>query len=171
MNGIKIPQGVTMSVEGPRITATGPKGSAERKFNPDIVGVTITGGEVQVTHMAKKLTRKANAAARAIEAHVKRLVQGVTEGYEKKLTVVYAHFPITVEAKDKVVTIKNFLGEKSLRTASIADGVKVRVEKQEITVTGSDNETVGQTAANIILATRISNRDRRVFQDGIYLVE
>jgi large subunit ribosomal protein L6 len=39
-----------------------------------------------------------------------------------------------------------------------------------VTVSGSDREKVGQTAANIEMACKIKKRDRRVFQDGIYIV-
>ena len=43
-------------------------------------------------------------------------------------------------------------------------------EQDDVTVTGSDREKVGQTAANIERACKIKKRDRRVFQDGIYIV-
>ncbi|MEC7431143.1 MAG: 50S ribosomal protein L6, partial [Candidatus Thermoplasmatota archaeon] len=42
--------------------------------------------------------------------------------------------------------------------------------KTDVTVSGSDREKVGQTAANIERACKIKKRDRRVFQDGIYIV-
>jgi large subunit ribosomal protein L6 len=42
--------------------------------------------------------------------------------------------------------------------------------KVEVVVTGIDKENVGQTAANIERCAVIKNRDRRVFQDGIYLL-
>ena len=49
--------------------------------------------------------------------------------------------------------------------------VKVEVKnKVDVIVTGADIEKVGQTAANIERACRIRKRDRRVFQDGIYIV-
>ena len=49
--------------------------------------------------------------------------------------------------------------------------VEVRVvNKTDVVVRGADREKVGQTAANIERACRIKKRDRRVFQDGIYIV-
>jgi len=51
------------------------------------------------------------------------------------------------------------------------DVVEVRVEnKTDVVVKGADREKVGQTAANIERACRIKKRDRRVFQDGVYIV-
>ncbi|MGB1098957.1 MAG: 50S ribosomal protein L6, partial [Poseidonia sp.] len=49
--------------------------------------------------------------------------------------------------------------------------VDVKVSnKVEVTVSGIDKEAVGQTAANIERCTTVKKRDRRVFQDGIYLL-
>ena len=70
-----------------------------------------------------------------------------------------------------IVEIRNFLGEKGARKAKIVGSAEVRVEKDMLILTGTDKESVGQTAANIEAACRISKRDRRVFQDGIYIVE
>ena len=57
------------------------------------------------------------------------------------------------------------------RRAAILSGVDVRVEnKTDVIVSGIDKEAVGQTAANIERCTTVKNRDRRVFQDGIYRV-
>ena len=168
---MKIPDGVSMKIEGNAIVATGSKGSSSKNFNPKAVTVAINNGELEVKTVTKKLTRKANAAVKAIEAHAKEMCKGVTSGFEKKLAVIYAHFPITVEVKGKNVSIKNFLGEKSNRVAGIVGATVVKADKQEITVSGNDKEAVGQTAANIVQATRITKRDRRVFQDGIYYTQ
>ncbi|MBI2078742.1 MAG: 50S ribosomal protein L6, partial [Euryarchaeota archaeon] len=59
----------------------------------------------------------------------------------------------------------------SARKATILPGVKVDVKGDQVTVTGIDLEKVSQTAANIETATHIRNRDIRVFQDGIYIVQ
>ncbi|MGB9577463.1 MAG: 50S ribosomal protein L6, partial [Candidatus Norongarragalinales archaeon] len=98
----------------------------------------------------------------------RNMIKGCTEEYSKKLQVVYAHFPITIEVKGSQVNIKNFLGEKVPRTAKIVGDTKVSVAGQEITVSGHDKEAVGQTASNLVRATRIAKKDVRIFQDGIY---
>ena len=62
------------------------------------------------------------------------------------------------------------MGEKKPRVAKILDGVSVEIKGDLILVKGIDKEKVGQTVANIELATRVKNRDVRVFQDGIYRI-
>ena len=78
---------------------------------------------------------------------------------------------MSVNVEGNKLKIKNFLGEKIPREASILDNVKVQVKGNEILVDGYDLEKTGQTASNIEQSTRITNRDRRVFQDGIYIVK
>jgi large subunit ribosomal protein L6 len=47
----------------------------------------------------------------------------------------------------------------------------VEIRGQEVIVEGIDKEECGQTAANLEQATKIKDKDPRVFQDGIYIVE
>ena len=95
---------------------------------------------------------------------------GVTIGYLYSLKVVYSHFPIQLKMQGEKLEIMNFLGEKFPRTARILPGTTVKVGTDEVIVTGIDKELVGSTASNIEKATRIRDRDPRVFQDGIYIV-
>jgi large subunit ribosomal protein L6 len=76
-----------------------------------------------------------------------------------------------VSVKSDVVVIDNFLGEKHPRNARVMPGVTVKVSGEQVVVSGTNKEFVGQTAANIEQATKVSGRDTRVFQDGIYIVE
>lgn len=104
-------------------------------------------------------------------AHVKNIFLGLQKPYTYKLESCNVHFPMTVKLEGSRVVINNFLGEKTPRFAEILPGVKVDIKGQNITVTSADKELAGQTAANLEKATKIKNRDRRVFQDGIFLTE
>jgi large subunit ribosomal protein L6 len=101
------------------------------------------------------------------------MIRGVTSGFTYKLRVVYAHFPMTVKVqeKERKVTIDNFTGEKTPRIARIVGSAKVKVVSDEIHVQGTKLADVSQTAANIQSATRIKDKDQRVFLDGIYVFE
>jgi len=101
---------------------------------------------------------------------IKNAIKGVLEGYIYKLKIVYSHFPISVKVKEGKVYIENFIGERSPRIANIVGkNTQVKVEGEDIIVTGIDLEEVSQTAANIQQATKIKKRDPRKFLDGIYI--
>ena len=104
-------------------------------------------------------------------AHIKNMITGVTKGFTYKLKIVFTHFPVQVTVEGDKVVIRNFLGERAPRVAKIMPGVKVEVTKEDVIVKGIDIEAVGQTAANIEQATRIKEKDLRVFLDGIYIYE
>ena len=78
---------------------------------------------------------------------------------------------MTMKVEGSEFVVNNYFGERVPRRAAILSGVDVRVEnKTDVIVSGIDKEAVGQTAANIERSTTVKNRDRRVFQDGIYRV-
>ena len=166
---IEIPEGVEVTVENNVVKVKGPKGELERELKYPGVKIFMEDGKVVIYKDFPR--RKDIAIARTFKAHINNMIKGVTEGFTYKLKVVYSHFPITVKVQGDKVVIENFLGEKAPRLAQILPGVKVKVKGQEIVVEGIDKEKVGQTAANIEQATRITKWDRRVFQDGIYIVE
>jgi large subunit ribosomal protein L6 len=105
-----------------------------------------------------------------LASHCKNMCTGVTSGYLYNLKVVYNHFPIQLKIQGEKLEIFNFLGEKYPRYARILPGTSIKLGTDEVSVTGIDKELVGSTASNIEKATRIRDRDPRVFQDGIYIV-
>jgi len=164
---LKIPDGISVEVKGASLEVKGPNGVLTRAFNSKIVEVKVANGEVDVVLKAKQ-NRKTHAIANTIEAHLKNMFSGAAKKFEKKMVLVYSHFPVTLEIKGKEIFIKNFLGEKTHRKTKIMGDAKVEVKGQDVIVSGSDIEAVGQTASNIRRATKITKRDERVFQDGIY---
>jgi large subunit ribosomal protein L6 len=76
-----------------------------------------------------------------------------------------------VNVEDEGVVIENFLGEKAPRRAPIHGNTDVSVDGEELTLSGPDIEAVGQTAADIEQLTRVTDKDVRVFQDGVYITQ
>ena len=160
---MKIQEGAKLTLEGGKVTVSGPKGTLVRDFSHPEVKLEINGMEL--------VASGDKALANTVEAHVRNMAIGVVSGYAKKLKILYSHFPISVEVKGKEMLIKNFLGEKQPRKSRIIGQTKVEAKGQEVFVSGPSKEEVGQTIANIRSATRIRNRDSRVFQDGFYVIE
>lgn len=162
----KVPAGATCTLEGGVLKVSGPKGTLERTGRYPRITVTCEGSEVVVSTDSSR--KDAVAMVGTLAAHVKNMCIGVTVGYEYRMKVVYAHFPIQLKLAGNRLEINNFLGEKMARSARIEPGVTAKLGNDEVLLSGIDKEAVGTTAANIESATRIRNRDPRVFQDGIY---
>ncbi len=97
------------------------------------------------------------------------MLHGVLEEYVYKLKICASHFPIITTVNGDEFVVKNFLGEKIPRKLKLRQGVRVKVEGEEVTVESADKELAGQTAADIENLTKRTGFDKRVFQDGIYL--
>ncbi len=167
---VEIPEGVSATIDGDMITITGPKGSLSREFASARHDVFQEGGGLLVRIDLPR--RKERALAGTWNAHLNNMVKGVTDGFTYKLKALYSHFPMTLAVKGNEFVVNNYFGERVPRSAVIINGVEVKVQnKTEVTVSGIDKEAVGQTAANIERCTTVKKRDRRVFQDGIYLIE
>ncbi|WP_254545279.1 50S ribosomal protein L6 [Halomarina pelagica] len=164
---IELPDEVSASMDHLDLTVEGPNGSVTRNlWYPDVT-VTVEDGSVVIETETEN--RKTNATVGTFESHVRNMVHGVTEGWEYEMTVLYSHFPMQVTVEGGDVVINNFLGEKAPRRTTIHGDTEVQVDGEEITLTGSDKESVGQTAADIEQLTRINDKDTRVFQDGVYI--
>jgi len=165
---IQIPEGVKVEIMDKKVKVSGPLGTIEKELYHPKVRIKIEDNNVVVDSILPR--RRDAAMTGTIAAHIRNMIKGVTKGYTYRLKIVYAHFPMKVTVKGDTVVIENFLGERAPRYAKILPGVKVEVKGEEVIVSGIDKEKVGQTAANIELATRVRGFDIRKFQDGIYIV-
>jgi large subunit ribosomal protein L6 len=167
---IKIPEGVQITIEGKTVHVKGPKGAVSKTLSHPKILLTVQEEVVQISCLQSP-RRKEKALIGTFKAHIRNMIKGVTQGYECKMKTVFSHFPIKNSVEGNHLVIQNFLGERFPRRAEILKDVKVEVKGEHIILTAADKEKVGQTAANIERATKVKNRDIRVFQDGIYIVE
>jgi len=170
---VPIKEGVKIEINGSRIAVTGPKGTLQRDFTSPLFegDIKIENTDKGVKISTASYRRHVKSEVGCIAGHVRNMINGVTTGYTYTLQSVYMHFPFTVKVSGSEVVISNFLGERAARKAEIVGSTKVEVKGELIMVTGIDVDAVGQTSANIERAARITSRDRRVFQDGIFLTK
>ncbi len=164
---ISIPEGVEVTLDKNTIKVKGPKGELSRKiFTP---GIKVEIKEDGVTFSVKNAAKKEKMIMKTTEAHLVNMMKGVTEEYEYELKICSGHFPMTVSLDNGEVVVKNFLGESVPRKRKMPEGVDIEIKGNDIKVKSVDKEKAGQVAASIEALTRITNRDRRRFQDGIFI--
>jgi len=165
---VEVPQGTSISVEHGKLLAKGPIGEVTRDL-PRYINIKIMGNKVEIS------AKSVNAATRALvgtyESHIKNMLKGVQTPYIYKLKICATHFPMTATVSGSEFSVTNFLGEKRPRKVSIPKNVIVKVSGEIITVESVDLELAGMTATRVEQSTHVSAKDRRVFQDGIYIIE
>jgi large subunit ribosomal protein L6 len=166
---IELPDDVSASTERFDLTVEGPDGAVTRRLWFPGVAVAVEDGAVTIETEAEDA--KTDATLGTFESHVENMIHGVTEEWEYRMTVHYAHFPMQVEVEGDEVVVQNFLGEQAPRRTTVRGDTEVTVDGEELVLTGPDKEAVGQTAAALEQLTRVTDKDTRVFQDGIYITE
>jgi len=164
-----MPSGVTATLVGRTLSVKGKLRESKKHFDKVNVNLTVEGNKVSITPFS--LRKKDNVIVNTVVSLVNNMITGVSKGYTYKLKVVYAHFPISVKTKGDEIHVENFVGERSPRVAKIVGASKVTIEGDDIIVKGVSVEDVGQTAANVELATKIKRKDQRIFLDGVYIYQ
>ena len=167
---IEIPEGVSASVVNNEMIIKNDNGELKRKMSPR-VNTKIEGNKIILE--AKQANKNKKKMFGTMVAHVKNMVRGLTEKFQYKLQIANVHFPMTAEHdknKNELV-IKNFLGERKDRRIKLVEGVDIKIDKENIELESIDIEKAGQCAANIEKGTKVRNKDRRIYQDGIFIVE
>jgi large subunit ribosomal protein L6 len=164
---IEIPKGITVKMEKDTISVAGKLGEVKRKLSDPFVDISIN--DDKILFSSELNTRKQKRIIQTFISEIKSIFKGVTQGVLYKMKVIFVHFPTTVKVEGQKVRIDNFLGERAPRYANVFPGVDIKVTKQDIELRGADLYAVSQSAANIEQACKITKRDRRVFQDGVYI--
>ncbi len=164
---VNIPQGVRVELRQGELVVSKGSTSLSRVLQHPRVEVRVADAAVEIS--CPLPNRREKALVGTYAAHVRNMIHGVTQGFTYRMKVVFSHFPMKVSVKGGEVVIENFLGEKHPRLATIRGKSRVEVKGDQVMVSGSSLEDVSQTAANIEQATKIKDKDPRVFQDGIYI--
>lgn len=141
-NPITVPKGVEVVV-GDTISVKGPLGSLQQVASPD---VEVTFADGTLTFAPRRDTIPANAMAGTMRALVNNMVRGVTQGFEKRLTLVGVGF--RAQAQGDALNLN--LGFSHPVVHRMPAGIKVETPAPtEIVIKGIDRQVVGQVAADV----------------------
>ena len=131
-----------MSYPDATMTVKGPKGTLTREFKDNVI-ITIDNG--LITFAPAKDDPFTRALWGTYASHVKNMIIGVTEGFEKKLILEGVGFKSEVRGEELVLA----LGFSHPVNVPIPKDLTVTAEKNVVTVTGIDKETVGAFTASV----------------------
>lgn len=142
-NPVIVPQGVEVNLAGTQISVKGPLGTLSIVRSP-AVDVVLEGTSLQVKAVAG--AENGNALSGTTRALLANLVNGVSKGFEKKLTLVGVGY----RAQAQGDTLNLSLGFSHPVAHKMPAGVKVETPSQtEVVIKGIDKQQVGQVAAEI----------------------
>ncbi|BBB23135.1 large subunit ribosomal protein L6 [Abyssogena phaseoliformis symbiont OG214] len=144
---ITIPTGVEVTITGNLMSAKGKLGQLNMNIHSCVV-VINTNNELSfdITITEKKEQKKAWAQAGTARANTANLIQGVTAGWEKKLTLIGVGYRAKVMGRVLGLT----LGFSHPINYKLPEGITVETPSQtEIVIKGMDKQKVGQVAAEI----------------------
>jgi large subunit ribosomal protein L6 len=140
---IPIPEKVEVNLKNNLLSCKGPKGELKRQFHPEM-NIKLENGEIIVSRPSdNKSHRSLHGLTRSLVAN---MIEGVNNGFTRKLEIVGVGYKAEMNGKNLVLTI----GYSHPIVVNFPDTVKASVPVQtEIVIEGSDKELVGMIAAKI----------------------
>lgn len=138
-----MPEGVSAAKEGVCVTVKGPKGAISRVFDTEIIAIDVKEREIILFPIG--VSGRGKAMWGTYASHIKNMIEGVTKGFEKKLSIEGVGYRAELKGDDLVLS----LGFSHPVIFKTPEGISLKVEKNKITVSGIDKEKVG-SAASII---------------------
>lgn len=139
---VTIPSGVTVTFADGVLTVKGPKGELTRTVKEKDVAITIDGDTITV---APKETNDAPALWGTYAAHLRNMIHGVTEGFEKVLEIEGVGYRAEVQGNTLVLNV----GYSHSVNLEVPEGITAEVVKNEIKLAGYDKDALGQFAADV----------------------
>jgi large subunit ribosomal protein L6 len=139
---IVLPKDVKVALAAGKITVKGPKGELARVL-PGLVTVKVENNQVVVTREGDEGPMRARHGL--VRALINNMVEGVSRGFERKLEINGVGYKAEVAGE----TLNLALGFSHPIAYKLPKGVAAKVEKNILTLTGTDREAVGRAAAQV----------------------
>ncbi len=141
---ITVPAGVSVEIEGHKITVKGPKGTLTREINP---AITVSKDDAGVVHVERANDLKENRSLHGLtRTLINNMVIGVSTGYTKELEIQGVGYRAAKQGNQLVMN----LGYSHQVTMDEGNGITIDVPTpNKIVISGADKQAVGQFAAQV----------------------
>ena len=139
---VKLPGGVSVSVDNRTVTAIGPKGTLEL---PVLSGINIETSADSVSFNRRSDAPEIRARHGLMRSLVENMVMGVSEGFERKLELNGVGYRVALQGQE----LRFNLGFSHEVVYKLPEGIEAAIEQNVITIRGIDKQSVGQVAAEI----------------------
>ncbi len=142
-NPVAVPAGVEVTIDGQGVTVKGSKGVLERELHP---AVQVTQEDGQLLFAPRSEERSSVAMTGTMRALVRNMLQGVSQGFERRLQLVGVGYRAQLQGQKLNLN----LGFSHPIDFAVPDGIAIETPSQtEVVVKGIDKQKVGQVAAEI----------------------
>jgi large subunit ribosomal protein L6 len=139
---IIVPDKTEIKIDASNINVKGPLG--ELSF-PVHAGIKVQQTDGQITVSRTTDSPSERALQGLTVRYIQNMLQGVTQGYKKELELIGVGYKVGLKGQD----LEMFLGFSHPVIFKTPTGIKIQVEKNNITISGIDKQLVGETAAKI----------------------
>lgn len=139
---IKVPAGLTITVDNDFVTVKGPKGELQQFTLPGI-NVAQDGDIINVTRIDDEPVHRAKHGL--MRSLINNMIIGVTQGFSKKLEIHGVGYRVALAGNQ----LKMNLGFSHEVIYTLPDGISAQVEQNTITISGISKQQVGQVSAEI----------------------
>jgi len=140
---INIPEHIEVKIESDQIRVKGPKGELTQ-ITPDSIKVDFN-DQKELIVSPQDNSKKAISMWGLFRTLIFNMVEGVINGFEKKLEIEGVGYRANLEGSKLVLS----LGFSHPIEIKAPEGIEFKVEKNVITVSGLDKQLVGQISAKI----------------------
>ncbi|MGA1154900.1 MAG: 50S ribosomal protein L6, partial [Burkholderiaceae bacterium] len=140
---VPLPKGVEATIATEQITVKGPLGTLTQTLNGDVL---IENQNNELSFKVANESREAKAMSGTLRALVSNMVQGVSQGFEKKLSLIGVGYKAAAQGK----SLNLSLGFSHPVDYALPEGIKAETPTPtEIVIKGIDKQRVGQVAAEV----------------------
>lgn len=140
---VEIPQGVEVKLEENKIRVKGLKGELIQEIHPKI-NIELKDNQV-IASIKNHIDKEEKSLWGTTRKLIANMVDGVTEGFEKQLEVVGVGYKVALAGKKLTLNV----GFSHPVDYELPEGIDANVDKNVITITGTDKQKVGQVSSEI----------------------